>query len=295
LRQGTSLLFENQLLKKDGSRLFVEISSQMTSDGKIALFSRDITSRKIAETELREAEEKFRKLVEQSLVGVYIIQDGKFAYVNPKLCEEYGFTQEELIGSDITITGKDEEEMTRVNENIRTRIEGKTESVHYEMTVRRKDKTPIDVEVYGSRTMYKGKPAIIGTLINITERKEAESKLRMSEQKYKLLFESNPVPMWMFSKTDFSIIDVNNAACNLYGYTREEFLQMSVKDMRPEEDIRLFVEKISEPHTSGAHLGIWRHKKKDGTIIHVEIIGSDIIYQGRQVRLALAKNNLMKK
>jgi PAS domain S-box-containing protein len=290
LRQGTSLLFENQLLKKDGSRLFVEISSQMTSDGKIALFSRDITSRKIAETELREAEEKFRKLVEQSLVGVYIIQDGKFAYVNPKLCEEYGFTQEELIGSDITITGKDEEEMTRVNENIRTRIEGKTESVHYEMTVRRKDKTPIDVEVYGSRTMYKGKPAIIGTLINITERKEAESKLRMSEQKYKLLFESNPVPMWMFSKTDFSIIDVNNAACNLYGYTREEFLQMSVKDMRPEEDIRLFVEKISEPHTSGAHLGIWRHKKKDGTIIHVEIIGSDIIYQGRQVRLALANN-----
>jgi PAS domain S-box-containing protein len=416
MRQRTSILAEGQLLKKDDSISMVEISSQMTSDGNIALFSRDITSRKAAEMELKEAEEKFRNLVEKSLVGVYIIQDGRFVYVNPKLCEIYGFTQNELIGADITITGKDDEEMKKVNENIRARIEGKTDSVQYEMSVRRKDKTPINVEVYGSRTMYKGQPAIIGTLINITERKKAELQLReaeqkfrdlaekslvciyiiqdekfvyvnpkfaeeygftmgeligmdiyeviiadenernkvrqniqlrlagkvdsmhyemkglrkdntvfdvevfgsrtifqgrpaiigtliniterkeaerallLSQQKYKLMFESNPVPMWMFSKTDFSIIDVNNAACKLYGYSREEFLKMSIRDMRPEEDIPLFMEKIGVFQTININQGIWRHRKKDGSIIHVEIIGNDIIYQGREVRLALANN-----
>jgi PAS domain S-box-containing protein len=95
--------------------------------------------------------------------------------------------------------------------------------------------------------------------------------------------------MWMFSKIDFSIIDVNEAACKLYGYSREEFLQMNIRDMRPSEDIPLFVEKISEMAVN-ANQGVWRHKKKDGTVMYVEVIGNDITYEGRSVRLALAND-----
>jgi PAS domain S-box-containing protein len=287
-----SMQYEMIGQRKDGSIMNVEVFGSRTQyKGKPAIIGTliNITDRKKAEQELREAEEKFRNLVEQSLVGVYIIQDGKFAYVNPKLCEEYGYTQDELIGANISMTAADEEEMKKVNENIRSRLVGEHDSVHYEMTLKRKDSTLIDVEVFGSRTQYKGKPAIIGTLINITERKQAELQLLQSRQKYKLLFESNPVPMWMFSKIDFSIIDVNEAACKLYGYSRGEFLQMNIRDMRPSEDIPLFVEKVSEMVTN-ANQGVWRHMKKDGSVMYVEVIGNDITYEGRSVRLALAND-----
>lgn len=287
-----SMQYEMLGQRKDGSVMNVEVYGSRTQyKGKPAIIGTliNITSRKKAEQELREAEEKFRNLVEKSLVGVYIIQDGKFAYVNPKICEEYGYLQEELIGSDISITAKDEKEMMKVNDNIRSRLTHEHDSVHYEMTVKRKDATLIDVEVFGSRTQYKGRPAIIGTLINITERKQAELELLQSRQKYKLLFESSPVPMFMFSKIDFLIIDVNDAACKLYGYSREEFLQMNIRDIRPEEDIPFFIERI-EMTASSENQGIWRHRKKDGSIISVEVIGNDITYQGKSLRLALAND-----
>jgi PAS domain S-box-containing protein len=288
-----SMQYEMIALRKDGSTMNVEVYGSRTQyKGRPAIIGTliNITERKKAELELREAEEKFRSLVEKSLVGVYIIQDSKFAYVNPKICEEYGYSREELIGADISITAKDKAEMKKVNEHIRSRLAGEEDSVHYEMRLKKKDSTLIDVEVFGSRTQYKGRSAIIGTLINITERKRAELQLLQSRQKYKLLFESNPVPMWMFSKVDFSIIDVNDAACKLYGYSRDEFLKMNIRDMRPVEDIPRFVEKISEMRATNTNQGIWRHRKKDGNIISVEVIGNDITYQGRSVRLALAND-----
>lgn len=288
-----SMQYEMIGQRKDGSIMNVEVYGSRTQyNGRPAIIGTliNVTDRKRAEQELREAEEKFRNLVEKSLVGVYIIQDGKFVYVNPKICEEYGYSQEELVGANISITAKDDEEMKEVNENIHSRLVGEKDSVHYEMTIKRKDSTLIDVEVFGSRTQYKGRPAIIGTLINITERKRAELQLLQSRQKYKLLFEGNPVPMWMFSKIDFSIIDVNEAACKLYGYSREEFLQMNIRDMRPAEDIPLFIEKLAEMRAPNANQGVWRHKKKDESVIYVEVIGNDITYEGKSVRLALAND-----
>jgi PAS domain S-box-containing protein len=77
----------------------------------------------------------------------------------------------------------------------------------------------------------------MGTGIDISSLKKAEEELRVSEQKYKLLFESNPLPIIMYSIEDLSIIDVNESAIRHYGYAKEEFLQMGVKDLRPEEEI----------------------------------------------------------
>ena len=87
---------------------------------------------------------------------------------------------------------------------------------------------------------YEGGPCLLGNGIDITERKRAETELRSSEQKYKLLFESNPLPMWMLSLPDYKIIDVNDVALWQYGYTREEFLNLSAMDLRPAEDIEKF-------------------------------------------------------
>jgi PAS domain S-box-containing protein len=115
---------------------------------------------------------------------------------------------------------------------------------------------------------------------NITEKKKAEDELIHSERKYKLLFENNPLPMWMVSLVDYSIIDVNEATLQHYGYSREEFLGLDTRKIRPDEDLEKYVEEYRTRFEGVSHRGTWRHRKKDGTLILVEIHAYDFEYEG---------------
>jgi PAS domain S-box-containing protein len=127
-----------------------------------------------------------------------------------------------------------------------------------------------------------------------SEQKEATELLIASEKKYKLLFEKNPVPMWMVSKSTLGIIAVNDAAIKHYGYKKEEFLKLKITDLRPKEEINKYLLHIKEPGYGNSSSGIWRHKKKNGTIIIVEIIAHDVIYEDMPVRLVLANDVTLK-
>ena len=138
---------------------------------------RDITESKRAEQALKESEIKFRSLTEDSLVGVYLIQDGVFKYVNPKFAETFGYSADELIstkGPDKLVFSEDWPTST---ENLRRRIDGEIRSIQYSFRGVTKDKEVIYVETYGSVTQYQGRPAVIGTLMDITDRKKAVNKL----------------------------------------------------------------------------------------------------------------------
>jgi len=167
-------------------------------------------------------------------------------------------------------------------------MEGEVDSVNYEAMGRKKDGTANWVEFYGNRINIDGEPAIIGSMIDINERKKAEEELKSSEQKYKLLFERNPMPMWMIAKDDLSIIDVNEAAVQLYGYTKAELLQTGVKNLRPKEDFGIQMEGYAMEMDNSQR--IVRHLKKDGTVMFVELIAYDIIFEGRPVRLSLTND-----
>jgi two-component system sensor histidine kinase UhpB len=104
----------------------------------------------------------------------------------------------------------------------------------------------------------------------------ADEALRSSEQKYKLLFEANPMPMWMFSIKNQRIIDVNEAATLHYGYTKEEFLSMPAGNL------------WDEAHPDIYRSGTWKQKKKDGTLIDVEVIAHDLLHEEEPVILILA-------
>lgn len=121
-------------------------------------------------------------------------------------------------------------------------------------------------------------------------RKQADEKLRLSQRKYKLLFESNPMPMWMVSQSTLDIIAVNEAAAAHYGYTKEEFLKLNPLNLRPSEDIAAYIAHIKKEYTGIQKPGIWRHKKKDGSIIMVEIITHDVVYENSPARLILAND-----
>src|SRR5262249_30594276 len=106
--------------------------------------------------------------------------------------------------------------------------------------------------------------------------------LQRSEVQYRLLFESNPHPMWVYDFTTLSFLAVNDAAINHYGYSREEFLSMTIKEIRPEEDISILLDLVSKANKGLIIGNIIRHRKKDSSIIDVEITSHSIIFEGRK-------------
>ena len=105
-----------------------------------------------------------------------------------------------------------------------------------------------------------------------------------------LAFRSYPLPMWFFDQQTLAFLDVNQAAIRDYGYSRQEFLSMTVLDIRPPEDIPTFLHSAVHPHFKGpSQRELWRHRKKDGTVIEVEITSQEVKYQGRPAELVLIR------
>jgi len=148
----------------------------------------------------------------------------------------------------------------------------------------------IYAELIITRNERKEKIRLNGFMCDITARKEAEFKVVESEKKYKYLFENNPMPVWVFDIVTFVFLDVNKAAVRQYGYSREEFLSMTTLDIRPDEEKERYI-NLDRPRARGFNNnGIWKHIKKDGTIIHVEISTDDILFEGHNARLVLVND-----
>lgn len=254
----------------------------------LSIFIQDISEQKKAETEINKAKDLADKLID-SLPGVFYFFDanGKFIRWNKEFETATGYSAEEI--ADMHPTDFFAEEQRNY---IAGRIEGAFLKGINDAEADFLTKSGKQVPYYFKAVMinFEGKPCLLGNGIDIGERKKAEAGLIASEQKYKLLFESNPLPMWMLNLPEYNIIDVNSAALLQYEYTREEFLNLSVYDFRPEEDIDKFKAATNRAFRGIHHAGIWRHKKKNGTILYVDIVTYDINYKGQQARLVLAND-----
>lgn len=139
---------------------------------------RDISERVAAEHALHLADQRFRALVEQSLVGVYIIQGKFFRYVNPQFARIFGYDDPAQIIDQVPVSNLViPEDRPKVAENIRRRLSGEIDAIHYEARGARKDGSVVDFEVFGSSIEYQQQPAVIGVLLDISERKQSEAEL----------------------------------------------------------------------------------------------------------------------
>lgn len=175
--------FEYRYALSENQSLFLEASGipVIGESGRVesvVIVSRDITARKKAEDALLEAEEKYRSLVEEALVGVYLIQDWEITYVNPRCAEMLGYRSEEILHKNVMHFVYPEDHDLFLSK-FRNR---KGRSVHFYFRALHKDGRAVDVELHGTMTTYREKPAIIGTVMDITERKRTEELLRKSDK-----------------------------------------------------------------------------------------------------------------
>jgi PAS domain S-box-containing protein len=121
------------------------------------------------------------------------------------------------------------------------------------------------------------------------ERKRGEEALLAGEERYRRLFESNPSPMWVYDLETLSFLAVNDAAVRHYGYSQDEFLEMTMKDIRPSEDISDLTDDLSEEiGTDGLeNLTQWRHRTENGALIDVEVTSHELTWLGRRAKLVL--------
>ena len=129
-----------------------------------------------------------------------------------------------------------------------------------------------------------------GVARDITDRKKFEEALKDSESRYKLLFESTPQPIWVYNEETLSFLAVNEAATRTYGYTRDEFLQMTIDSLRAREDIPALLIK-NAPHENELVLSSpWRHETRDKKTIYVEMSSHPVVFDGKNSKLVIVND-----
>ena len=154
----------------------------------------------------------------------------------------------------------------------------------------RKDGLEVPVEIGLSPVETDRGTLVLANIVDISQRKLSETAIRESEGRYRILFDSNPFPMWVFDLETLDFLEVNDAAVSHYGFSREEFLGMKISDIRPSEDLGALQADVASIASAIGDASLWRHRKKDGSMITVEVSAHSIDFAGRRARLVLAND-----
>jgi PAS domain S-box-containing protein len=210
--------------------------------------------------------------------------DGFFKNLNPSWHRILGFTTEELLQKPYVEFIHPDDRQATVAEA--ARLENGEVTLVFENRYLCKDGSYKwllwnSVSVPERRVIY-------AVAHDITERKRAEELLQQSEERHRKLFENNPHPTWVFDRETLRFLAVNAAAVRKYGYSREEFLAMTLKDIRPPEDVPVLLETVRALGEGNESSNTWRHRLKDGTIIDTENTSYALTFLGRAARVVVA-------
>ncbi|HEX9839974.1 MAG TPA: PAS domain S-box protein [Anaerolineales bacterium] len=298
-RKGEKVEIEYRITRPDGSVRWIwdrafPILDDTGRVKRIAGVSADVTERRQAEDALQQSEEKYRKLAEQMPAVAYVdLADGSgnTLYISPRVEKLLGYSPRAWLEKPDfcaeIIHPEDRERVFNEGANAEARE-------RFSLDYRYIAADGRIVWVRDEAVLIRGEDGQPrfwqGVMIDITVQKQAEEALRESEEKYRLLFESNPLPMWIYDLETLMFLKVNDAAVNHYGYSVDEFMSMTIKEIRPSEDIPELLENIANVTSGIDHAGIWRHRKKDGTLIHVEIISHTVEFASRPSELVLVND-----
>lgn len=257
----------------------------------LSFLNAGVGERAQAEGALRQSEERLRTVLESALDSIIAMDhEGRIVEFNPAAQKTFGYQRREAIGeilADLIIPAPLRERHQRGLSHYLATGEGPVLGKRIEMRAMRADSSEFPVELAITRIGSQEPPMFTGFIRDITERKQAEEMLRSSEERYRSLFQSNPNPMWVYDAETLSFLAVNAAAIRHYGFTEREFMAMTLKDIRPAEDLPALMDNISRAGQGLDETTQWRHRKKDGGLIDVEITSHQLMWLGRRASLVL--------
>jgi PAS domain S-box-containing protein len=198
--------FEKRYLHKNGSVIWVNMNVVAIRGNKNEPLYLVAQIENV--TDKIESQIIFMDLVDKSRVGIYILKDGKIAYVNPQLVEKLGYSQDESIVGAALEQFIYDEDLPIVHQKIQERLEGNLDSLRYEARLKNKDGSIIWCEIFSATTIYQGEKASIGTIVDVTEQKIFYDKLQQSEANMKSMFDSTTVSFVLID-AGFNIVSFN--------------------------------------------------------------------------------------
>lgn len=264
-----------RILHRDGHWLWIEgTATNLLEDPLIqavVVNYRDITERKRSDEKLIQSEEKFRKLAESTPIAISIYQDDHWVYANPASEKLSGYRFEEFSQQKVwDFVAPEFQEMVRNNK--KTRLAGHGPEHGYEFRIIRKNGESRWVYLKGSLVNYNGRPAGLISVLDLTDKKKMEDELLQREYQYRTLFEQASDGIFL-TDPQGNYIDVNSAGCNMVGYTRDEILQMNIKDLVGEVGVAQKPIQFKELRENPQVLAERQLICKSGKIIQVEISG----------------------
>ncbi|MFX0013341.1 MAG: PAS domain S-box protein [Candidatus Hermodarchaeota archaeon] len=272
-RSGKALVTEEQTIIK-GKEFITETRKIPIFDkGKvtqIVTVIRNITESQQIMKDLQESEEKYRNLVERANDGIAIVQDSLIKYVNPSLARITGYTFEELYNTPI-MNYIHPDVLPEIIDRYEQRMAGHDVPPIYETKLILKNKAVLEIEVNAGLINYKGKPADLAIIRDISERKRVEQALRESEEKYRTILENIEDGYYEVDLAG-NFVFFNDALCDLFGYPKDEILGISYKQYCDEETASIVFKTFNQVYRTGnpAKGFNWEMIRKDGIKKFVE-------------------------
>jgi len=257
--------FENRLKRLDGKEIIVREHVRAVKDplGNVIFYEgmiEDITEQKKAEEKLKESEEKYRTLVEGSLAGTYIFQDGKFKFVSGQILSIFGFTPQEVLNTRKILEIVHPEDRKKVIKLFTSNLKGDISKSGFQFRIIKKNGEIAWVEVLNNLINYEGKPALLGTMLDITDRIKAEQRNRIMSQ---LLLSLNDAIV--LTDENGNILEVNDAFCRITGYSKDEVIGKNPRILKSGlHDANFYKEMWDSILTKGYWKGEIINKKKNG-------------------------------
>jgi two-component system cell cycle sensor histidine kinase/response regulator CckA len=262
-----------------------------TSLGPAALETRLLIAERLVvhHATLRDRELRFRRLFEAGVAGVTISDlDGNFKEANDAFLRMLGYTREEMLAGKLNW-----EVITPLDQLVPdTEARAQLKSTGF-LPLREREYVHRDgrhIAALVGAAALEGKTECISYITDISARKREENALRVSERQYRALFEQSPLPKFLFDYTSRRFLAVNETAVRTYGYSRDEFLKMTVDDIQVCDDAASAGAGVEVSPVGTTQRGPWRHVKKDGTRIDVDITAHRFVFEGRPCGLTVAQD-----